>query len=312
MAGEPASKPFEGCGSISSSTLPVSLTTEDSATTHVTSAASDTQPIRLDIYSDTTCPWCYITKKRLEKAMHIFQSQTPNKIRFDIHWHPYQLDPQAPQLPVLRSKLLHRKFGSERAAQVQERILVAGKIEGIEFLYSDQSLYCNTMDSHRLIRFARERMGPSRKRKSISAAATATAVGAETANGDEPESDETEIDDMGNLIEDLMVEELFKSHFERGECGDVPTLKECGRKVLRQISALDGFHMEESEIMQQVAEMERLLDGQEGLDEVKEEIRVAKQEIQLQGVPAIVVQNTYLLSGGQDASTFVEIFKRVV
>ncbi|KAF9285534.1 hypothetical protein BGZ68_003787 [Mortierella alpina] len=309
MTGEPTSRPFEGCGSISSSTLPVNLATADPTTTHATNAASDTQSIRMDIYSDTTCPWCYITKKRLEKAMHIFQSQTPNYIRFDIHWHPYQLDPQAPQLPVLRSKLLQRKFGSERAAQVQDRILAAGKIEGIEFLYSDQTLYCNTMDSHRLIRFARERMGPSWKRKSLSAAAEARA---ETTNGDEPESDETEMDDMGNLIEDLMVEELFQSHFERGECGDMPTLKECGRKVLRQVSALDGFRMEESEIEQQIAEMDKVLDSQEGLDEVKEEIRVAKQEIQLQGVPAIVVQNTYLLSGGQDVSTFVEIFKRVV
>ncbi|KAF9958217.1 hypothetical protein BGZ70_009262 [Mortierella alpina] len=308
MTGEPTSSPFEGCGSISSGTLPVNLTAAEPASAHTTSAAANPQSIRMDIYSDTTCPWCYITKKRLEKAMHIFQSQTSNKIRFDIHWHPYQLDPQAPQLPVLRSKLLQRKFGSERAAQVQERILVAGKIEGIEFLYSDQSLYCNTMDSHRLIRFAREKMGPSWKRKSISAAAAR----AEATDGDEPESEETEMDDMGNLIEDLMVEELFKSHFERGECGDVPTLKECGRKVLRQIAALDELHMEESEVQQQIAEMERVLDSQEGLDEVKEEIRVAKQEIQLQGVPAIVVQNTYLLSGGQDASTFIEIFKRVV
>ncbi|KAF9960647.1 hypothetical protein BGZ72_006378 [Mortierella alpina] len=312
MTGEPTSRPFEGCGSVSSSALPINLTAADPAINHATSAASDTQSIRMDIYSDTTCPWCYITKKRLEKAMRTFQSQAPNNIRFDIHWHPYQLDPQAPQLPVLRSKLLHRKFGSERAAQIQERILVAGKVEGIEFLYSDQSLYCNTMDSHRLIRFARERMGPSWKRKSSSASAVGAEAGAETDDGDDPESNERAIDDMGNLIEDLMVEELFKSHFERGECGDVPTLKECGRKVLTQLSALDGFRMDESEMEQQIAEMDRVLDSQEGLDEVKEEIRVAKQEIQLQGVPAIVVQNTYLLSGGQDASTFVEIFKRVV
>ncbi|KAF9558482.1 hypothetical protein EC968_007091 [Mortierella alpina] len=314
MTGEPTSRPFEGCGSVSSSTLPVDLTAAQTATIHATSAASATQSIRMDIYSDTTCPWCYITKKRLEKAMRTFQSQTPNRIRFDIHWHPYQLDPQAPHLPVLRSKLLQRKFGSERAAQVQERILVAGKIEGIEFLYSDQSLYCNTMDSHRLIRFARENMGPSWKRKSVSAAAAAgvAATSTETENGHEPGSEETEMDDMGNVIEDLMVEELFKSHFARGECGDLPTLKECGRKVLRELAALDGFHMHESEIQQQITEMERVLDSQEGLDEVKEEIRVAKHDLQLQGVPAIVVQNTYLLSGGQDASTFTEIFKRVL
>ncbi|KAG0203438.1 hypothetical protein BGX28_004265 [Mortierella sp. GBA30] len=308
MTDKVASKPFEGCGSTFNSTLPANFTPTLAATVQATPTQSRT--IRMDIYSDTTCPWCYITKRRLEKAMHNFQSQfeTSDPILFDIHWHPYQLDPQAPQIPVLRSKALTRKFGTEKSNQIQQRLVAAGRVEGIEFSHSDQSLYCNTMDSHRLIRFARERMGPPRKPKSL---------GSGSRRDNEEGSVEVDvemghIDEIGNVFEDAMVEELFKSHFERGECGDLQTLKECGRKVLEQISAKDGLKMDDEEVQRQLTEMEQVLQSDEGLEEVKEEIRMAKQDLQLQGVPAIVVQNTYLLSGGQDPSTFVEIFKRVI
>ena len=148
------------------------------------------------------------------------------------------------------------------------------------------------------------------------------------------------IDKFGNRMEDAMVDELFQSHFERGECGDLPTLKKCARSVLYQIAAIENARssppppppaaaalppatptpganhsprlIDEEAIEQEMVRIEQFLDSDEGLEEVVEEIRVAKHDMGIQGVPSIIVQNTYLLSGGQDSHTFVEIFKRVV
>ncbi|KAG0260624.1 hypothetical protein BG011_001753 [Mortierella polycephala] len=300
-----------------------------------TATTAITTTIRLDIYSDTVCPWCYITKKRLEKAMRIFQkeysttsldSESNRAVYFDIHWHPFQLDPQASAVPFLRSKLLARKFASDQAIFVKDRITTAGRVEGIQIRYSEHHLYCNSMESHRLIWYARRRM--LRTMRSINS------NDKDVQQEDQGEYEE-EVDEFGNRMEDAMAEELFKSHFERGECGDIQTLKECARRVLRQefLSSsrtetmapptsstsssaiglgITALHLDKDEIEDEVAKIERFLESDEGLDAIKEEIRVAKQELQLQGVPAIVVQNTYLLSGGQDPATFVEVFKRVV
>ncbi|KAF9184787.1 hypothetical protein BGZ50_003448 [Haplosporangium sp. Z 11] len=300
-----------------------------------------TTTIRLDIYSDTTCPWCYITKKRVEKAMRIFQneysaaslaSESKCAVYFDIHWHPFQLDPQASPVPILRSKLYARKFASDRAALIKNRIITAGRVEGIQFMYSEQTLYCNSMDSHRLIWYARHRMVRT-KRKPVNIYSI-TSNDKDVQQEDQKEYEE-EVDKFGNRMEDAIAEELFKSHFERGECGDIPTLKECARRVLRQeflpssrtetmvqpLSSASSsaiglgittLYLDEDEIEDEVAKVERFLEGDEGLDVIKEEIRVAKQRIQLNGVPAIVVQNTYLLFGGQDPATFVGVFKRVI
>ncbi|KAK3816347.1 MAG: hypothetical protein J3Q66DRAFT_342270 [Benniella sp.] len=143
------------------------------------------------------------------------------------------------------------------------------------------------------------------------------------------------IDKFGNRMQDALVEELFQSHFERGECADLPTLKKCARSVLYQFAAIENAArspppplapapatptpganhsrlIDDEAIEQEMARIEQFLDSDEGLEEVVEEIRVAKQDMGIQGVPSIVVQNTYLLSGGQDSHTFVEIFKRVV
>ncbi|KAF9096565.1 hypothetical protein BGX23_010976 [Mortierella sp. AD031] len=419
--------------------------------------------VRIDIYSDTTCPWCYITKKRLEKAIKAFQSasssltsslvddvlketansvvhggctshhhppsvdpsstaqpataptptlstSTPQpqdqeeEIHFDIHWRPYQLDPNAPRVPIRKNQLYHRKFGPEQAVKVQDRIVNAGRVEGIQFLYTDQSLYSNTIDSHRMIRFARERLGrlpPSvdtikeiNKRKS-----------SDSGNGGTPyeqdsyfpnsynynhKDEEEEVDEWGARMEDAMVDELFRSHFERGECSEFETLKACARSVLVQTAAFSAAAAaslllssssskqsssssasassltsaadinnsgnnnntntntnespflqsnattnattnantkattdkqeyarllkakEEELIANQLQELDLYLHSDEGLAEVKEEIRVAKEDLGMQGVPMIVIQNEYLLSGAQTPATFLQVLQRVL
>src|SRR5690606_17599628 len=77
---------------------------------------------------------------------------------------PYQLDPKAPKIPSSRSKMIERKFGQDRRTQIQDWVSTAAKAVGIKIKYSNDSLYCNTLDSHRLLRYARELLGPPRRR----------------------------------------------------------------------------------------------------------------------------------------------------
>ncbi|KAF9360485.1 hypothetical protein BGX26_009175 [Mortierella sp. AD094] len=337
----------------STATTPITTPSTPTTTTIAPPLSINTNIIRLDITSDTTCPWCFVTKRRIAKAIRIFHSLSfeASKVRFDIHWHPYQLDPQAPLNPSsksTKSKLYTRKWGTDQATFVKSRIVKAGKVEGLEFRGADNVLYCNTLNSHRLIRYARERMGrrlfgnrlggyseegeeeneevDNNHTKTNETEEENSKEQYEEEEGEQEEEEEDEIDVLGNFMEDAMVEELFQSHFERGECGDMPTLQEIARKVLnatttalkdsrgnhRIVNITDSEEEYQAEMEQELIDVEQYLLTDECLDDIKEEIRVAKKEMGFQGVPAIVVQNTYLLFGGQDPSTFVEVFKRVV
>jgi predicted DsbA family dithiol-disulfide isomerase len=65
--------------------------------------------VRLDIYSDPICPWCYIGKTHLDRAL---EGLTENP--FEINWHPYQLNPEMPQTGMDRKEYLEKKFGGSK------------------------------------------------------------------------------------------------------------------------------------------------------------------------------------------------------
>ncbi|KAG0006257.1 hypothetical protein BGZ80_008112 [Entomortierella chlamydospora] len=331
---------------------PITAPSTPTTTTITPPLSISTNIIRLDIASDTTCPWCFVTKRRISKAINIFHSLSfeASKVRFDIHWHPYQLDPQAPLNPSAKSRVYARKFGADQANFVKSRIVNAAKLEGLSFRGADNVLYCNTLNSHRLIRYARERMGRRlfgnrsggyfekgeeeghEETEDSHAKAKETEEEGEGEGEGEGEEEEQEgedddgIDELGNFMEEAMVEELFQSHFERGECGDMPTLQAIARKVLhatttalkdsrgnhRIVNLTESEEEYQAEMEQELIDVEQYLLTDEDMEDIKEEVRIAKKEMGFQGVPAIVVQNTYLLFGGQDPSTFVEIFKRAV
>ncbi|KAF9363310.1 hypothetical protein BGX34_004416 [Mortierella sp. NVP85] len=116
-----------------------------------TKAAAKT--IKVDIVSDTVCPWCYIGKKRLETAITSFKSKAENKeVEFEVNWHPYQLDPSASETPVPKMVMYSRKFGQDRAPLIRDRMIQVGKEEGIQFAYDGNIV--NTLNSHRLIAYA--------------------------------------------------------------------------------------------------------------------------------------------------------------
>ena len=106
--------------------------------------------IHIDIVSDTVCPWCYIGKRRLEKAL----SLRPN-IAFHLGWRPFQLNPDMPRDGMTRDQYLSVKFGGpSRAQRVYEHVGAAGLDEGLEFNFNAIARQPNTFDSHRLIRWA--------------------------------------------------------------------------------------------------------------------------------------------------------------
>jgi len=106
--------------------------------------------IHIDIFSDTICPWCLIGKRRLEKAL----AERPD-LEVAIHWRTFQLNPQMPDEGMDRQTYLSMKFGGpDNADMVYGRIREAGSQEGIDFAFEDIARTPNTIDSHRLVRWA--------------------------------------------------------------------------------------------------------------------------------------------------------------
>ncbi|MEM7636156.1 MAG: DsbA family oxidoreductase [Pseudomonadota bacterium] len=104
----------------------------------------------MDVISDVMCPWCYIGKRRLEKAL----AMVPD-VAVDIRWRPYQLDNTIPESGMDRKEYLRNKFGSdEQAAQVYGPVRAAGKDEEIPFEFDKISISPNTLNAHRIIRWA--------------------------------------------------------------------------------------------------------------------------------------------------------------
>lgn len=106
--------------------------------------------IALDILHDPICPWCWIGKTYLDRALEA-RPEHP----FRIAWHPFQLNPAMPPEGMDRADYLEWKFGGkENAAQVYARIDAAAKAAGLDIDWSTIRRTPNTMNAHRLIHWA--------------------------------------------------------------------------------------------------------------------------------------------------------------
>jgi predicted DsbA family dithiol-disulfide isomerase len=111
---------------------------------------TEQQPVRIDVVSDVVCPWCFIGKRRLEKALAL-----KPEIPVEVHWHPYFLNDWIPREGIARSEYLTTKFGSpERYAGIAQRVSAAAAEEGLDYAMDKISRQPNTIDAHRLIRWA--------------------------------------------------------------------------------------------------------------------------------------------------------------
>ncbi|AFK03115.1 DSBA oxidoreductase [Emticicia oligotrophica DSM 17448] len=108
--------------------------------------------LQIDIVSDVACPWCYIGKKHLEKALENFDSQP-----VEITWHPFQLDPTIPMEGLDRETYFINKFGSkERIEPMFERVVGVGQQAGIQLKFDKMPKVMNTIPLHKILHIAHE------------------------------------------------------------------------------------------------------------------------------------------------------------
>ena len=106
--------------------------------------------IQLDIYSDPICPWCYIGKIHLERAL-----KTLNENPFHIKWHPFQLNPEMPKNGMNRKKYLEQKFGSISSfASAYRPVIEHTKNFNIDLKLDKIQTTPNTINAHRIINWA--------------------------------------------------------------------------------------------------------------------------------------------------------------
>jgi predicted DsbA family dithiol-disulfide isomerase len=105
--------------------------------------------MQIDVISDTVCPWCFIGKRRLARAMALRPA-----VGFEVRWRPFRLDPTIPKGGMERRAYLEAKFGSANIAAMHQQIAAEGKKDDIAFDFDTITRRPDTIDSHRLIRWA--------------------------------------------------------------------------------------------------------------------------------------------------------------
>ncbi|KAI1757578.1 DSBA-like thioredoxin domain-containing protein [Xylaria castorea] len=147
----------------------------------------------IKIVSDTVCPWCYVGKKRVDRAIELYRKTYPasRDDTFTITWAPFYLDPTSPAVGIPVMERMAQKFGPERLEMIHQRLTAIGQVEGINFAFAGR--IGNTRDSHRLIQLGKTK---------------------------------------SNDIENRVVTELFKSYFEGdGDITSHATLIAAGEKA---------------------------------------------------------------------------------
>jgi len=109
--------------------------------------------IKIDIVSDVVCPWCYIGKRRIEKAIKALEAE----FDFDVIYLPFELNPQTPKEGFNQKEYLVKKFGSEeKYNQITSHVTSVAAEEGLQFNFDKQNISPNTNDAHRVIWFAKK------------------------------------------------------------------------------------------------------------------------------------------------------------
>ena len=107
--------------------------------------------MQIDVIADTVCPWCFIGKRRLARALEM----RPD-IPFEVKWRPYRLDPTVPREGMDRQAYMRMRFGNDpqKIVQMYRQIIIEGEKDGIAFNFEAIERRPDTINSHRLIRWA--------------------------------------------------------------------------------------------------------------------------------------------------------------
>jgi predicted DsbA family dithiol-disulfide isomerase len=105
--------------------------------------------IKIDVVSDVICPWCFLGKRRLDKALALVR-----EIEVEVVYRPFFLDPTIPAGGLDRHQYMAAKFGEERLKTIHEPLIAMGKEDGVPYQFDKIIRTPNTLDAHRLIRWA--------------------------------------------------------------------------------------------------------------------------------------------------------------
>jgi len=205
--------------------------------------------MKIDIVSDVVCPWCIIGYRQLQQALE----QTG--IEAEIHWHPFELNPDMPaEGEQLRDHVM-RKYGSsaEDSDKNRQQLVQVGAELGIDFNFSEESHIRNTYDAHQLMHWA----------------------------------------DTKGLKNDLK-QSLFMAYFTE-------ELDVSDRKVLVERAASVGLD---------AVEAAAVLEDQRYAEIVRENEKLWVSR-GIHGVPAVILDEKYLLSGAQGVENFSAALKQV-
>lgn len=111
--------------------------------------ADEKADVRIDVISDVVCPWCFVGKRRLTRALDLMPEISPQ-----VNWRPFRLDSTIPPEGIDRETYLDRKFGPDRARDMYDELTAIGAEEGIAFHFDRIERSPNTVDAHRLILWA--------------------------------------------------------------------------------------------------------------------------------------------------------------
>ncbi|OJF91078.1 DsbA family oxidoreductase [Pararhizobium antarcticum] len=109
------------------------------------------ETVTVDVVSDVVCPWCYLGKARLDQAI----ASVADDVQVTVNWRPYQLNPDLPPEGVDHKAHLAAKLGGQAAVDRAHAMLAdLGRADGIAFDFESVRISPNTMDAHRLLRWA--------------------------------------------------------------------------------------------------------------------------------------------------------------
>src|ERR1700730_11509696 len=125
--------------------------------------APEREALSIDVVSDVVCPWCFIGKRRLEKAIAL-----KPEIALAVRYRPYFLNPWVPRAGISRTEYLTTKFGSvDRYRATAQRVVLAARQDGLEYNLDLIARQPNTLDCHRLIRWSGESGDPARMKQRL-------------------------------------------------------------------------------------------------------------------------------------------------
>jgi predicted DsbA family dithiol-disulfide isomerase len=112
--------------------------------------------LAIDVVSDVVCPWCFIGKRHLDRALALWQAEQP-ECEVSVRWQPFFLNPDTPEAGEPYRPFLERKFGgAKQLEELWQRVREAGKPAGIDFAFEKIELRANTLKAHRLIHWAQK------------------------------------------------------------------------------------------------------------------------------------------------------------